>query len=226
MQKKNWRKLDNGNGEMVCADVLLLCKPLKSSTFAQIIMHKLAQGLWATFVACNACKLIMRNVFITPEAIIRSSQHSKSAFQCVYWPVEYLKTPDAKKRCICTVFENHPKCLIWILAFLPIYEMYTRNIARFARNVIIWDFFCDFQTSCVFVHTFHTCWRSLTPNLAVSGLFVSIILRSWRSIGRTIGSNTVRHLSAFGVATTSSSIWRRSWTAPWRWTRTSSSLQK
>ena len=98
MQKKNWRKLDNGNGEMVCADVLLLCKPLKSSTFAQIIMHKLAQGLWATFVACNACKLIMRNVFITPEAIIRSSQHSKSAFQCVYWPVEYLKTPDAKKK--------------------------------------------------------------------------------------------------------------------------------
>ena len=103
MQKKNWRKLDNGNGEMVCADVLLLCKPLKSSTFAQIIMHKLAQGLWATFVACNACKLIMRNVFITPEAIIRSSQHSKSAFQCVYWPIVYLKNPKIckKKKCMC-----------------------------------------------------------------------------------------------------------------------------
>ena len=116
MQKKNWRKLDNGNGEMVCADVLLLCKPLKSSTFAQIIMHKLAQGLWATFVACNACKLIMRNVFITPEAIIRSSQHSKSAFQCVYWPIVYLKNPKMQK-CIRMLLENHSKCPIWILAF-------------------------------------------------------------------------------------------------------------
>ena len=51
------------------------------------------------------------------------------------------------------VFENHQKCLIWTFSlFLTcMVTLFDRklqkvNVARFARNVVKWDFFCNFQT--------------------------------------------------------------------------------
>ena len=58
-----------------------------------------------------------------------------------------------------TVFENHPKCLIYFLflhfprIFVQLKKIKSKvNVARFARNVE-WDFFFDFQTLWVI------CWR-------------------------------------------------------------------
>ena len=84
---------------------------------------------------------------------------------------------------ISTVFENHPKCLIWcfvfflyiFLSFLKLTCLVTpdpqvsgyQKLAKSTIFVIEWDIFCEFQTSCISPNAIEIAIQTQTVNLMV-----------------------------------------------------------
>ena len=82
---------------------------------------------------------------------------------------------------ISTVFENHPKCLIWcfvfflyiFLSFLKLTCLVTpdpqvsgyQKLAKSTIFVIEWDIFCEFQTSCISPNAIEIAIQTQTVNL-------------------------------------------------------------
>ena len=100
-----------------------------------------------------------------------------------------------------TLFENRPKCLIWIFIFGISHEFFVLSKltclvttkSSLARNVIKWDFFCDFQT----LWNIRTQSMKITPQSLIWQQLKNSKLKCKKCWGLAIGTSNL--LDAFEV---------------------------